>query len=228
MDNNFILHPRPSSIVASLYTLRDLKIDVAILHGPPGCSFKHARLLEIENVHVLTSCMTEDDFVFGAKEKLQKTILESINLFNPKSIAIVGTCTSMIIGEDLKEAISELENKIDPKIKILCIDIHAGYSNNTDGVFAVFKEANKLNIIDVNELERQQKLLISASNLELQFGSASERYLQPHFGDIKYDVAKKIYNLIKDGKKGLCILNAKKETSYMFIDELLAVYETAK
>lgn len=38
-----IIHPRPSSIVASLYTLRDLNVDVAILHGPPGCSFKHAR-----------------------------------------------------------------------------------------------------------------------------------------------------------------------------------------
>ena len=41
-----ILHPRPSSIVAALYTLRDLGADVVILHGPSGCCFKHARLLE--------------------------------------------------------------------------------------------------------------------------------------------------------------------------------------
>ena len=40
------MHPRPSSIVAALYTARDLNVDVAILHGPSGCSFKHARLLE--------------------------------------------------------------------------------------------------------------------------------------------------------------------------------------
>ncbi|KXS41549.1 MAG: methanoproteinis marker 13 metalloprotein, partial [Methanohalophilus sp. T328-1] len=44
--NLSIMHPRPSSIVAALYTLRDLNVEVAILHGPPGCSFKHARLLE--------------------------------------------------------------------------------------------------------------------------------------------------------------------------------------
>ena len=31
-----IIHPRPSSIVAALYTLRDLNVDVAILHGPPA------------------------------------------------------------------------------------------------------------------------------------------------------------------------------------------------
>ena len=29
-----IMHPRPSSIVAALYTLRDLDTDVVILHGP--------------------------------------------------------------------------------------------------------------------------------------------------------------------------------------------------
>ena len=33
-----IIHPRPSSIVAALYTLRDLNVDVAILHGVQGSS----------------------------------------------------------------------------------------------------------------------------------------------------------------------------------------------
>lgn len=225
MNNDNIIHPRPSSIVASLYTLRDLEIDVVILHGPPGCSFKHARLLESENVHVLTSCMTENDFVFGAKEKLKKTVMKSIELFNPKSIAIVGTCTSMIIGEDLKEIVIELKNVLNKKLKILCIEIHAGYSNNTEGVIAVLKEANKLNIIDNKEIDRQIYLLKMATELEIKQGAASEQYIPPSFGDIKYDVAKKIYYLIKEGKKGVCILNAKKETAYMFIDEILSIYD---
>lgn len=112
MNSNYIIHPRPSSIVASLYTLRDLNIDVAILHGPPGCSFKHARLLENDKLHVLTSSMNENDFVFGAKEKLKDTIKKAIELFNPKSIAIVGTCTSMIIGEDLNEIIQEIKKEM--------------------------------------------------------------------------------------------------------------------
>jgi len=46
LQNMTILHPRPSSIVAALYTLRDLGAEVVILHGPSGCCFKHARLLE--------------------------------------------------------------------------------------------------------------------------------------------------------------------------------------
>lgn len=177
MIKNNIIHPRPSSIVAALYTLRDLNIEVAILHGPPGCSFKHARLLESEKMHVLTSCMNENDFVFGAKEKLKKTIIEAINLFNPNSIAIVGTCTSMIIGEDLKESILDLDTKIIVNKKILCIDIHAGYSNNTDGVLAVLKEANKIQIISNKELTRQKYILSEATKLEVEHGAASENYL---------------------------------------------------
>jgi hypothetical protein len=34
MEMEMILHPRPSSIVAALYTLRDLDVDVAVMHGP--------------------------------------------------------------------------------------------------------------------------------------------------------------------------------------------------
>ena len=37
MEDNRIIQPRPSAIVAALYTLRDLDVDVAVLHGPPGC-----------------------------------------------------------------------------------------------------------------------------------------------------------------------------------------------
>ncbi len=225
MESNFIIHPRPSSIVASLYTLRDLRIDVIILHGPPGCSFKHARLLELDNVHVLTSSMNEDDFVFGAKEKLKKTIQKAIILFNPKSIAIVGTCTSMIIGENLEESVTELN--IQEDIKFLFIDIHAGYSNNTYGVIAALKEANKKGMIDNTELKRQEILLNEATLLELQYGAASDMYLEPSYGDLKYKVAIQICNVIKENKKILCILNSKKETTYMFADNILAIHEVS-
>ena len=41
-EEETILHPGPSAIVAALYTLRDLDVEVAVLHGPAGCSFKHS------------------------------------------------------------------------------------------------------------------------------------------------------------------------------------------
>ncbi|MBO4302848.1 Ni-sirohydrochlorin a,c-diamide reductive cyclase catalytic subunit [Methanosarcinaceae archaeon] len=224
MSERMIIHPRPSSIVASLYTLRDLKIDVAILHGPPGCSFKHARLLEEDGIHVLTTAMDENDFVFGAHDKLTATLKKAIELFSPKSMAIVGTCTSMIIGEELSDAAKE----IDTDIPILCVEIHAGQANNTRGVMAVLEPAVRAGLVTPEELKRQEILLKAATDVELKTGAASRDYLGPSRGDLKYKVAAHILELIRNDKRGLLILNAKKETAYMFADELVAVYETAK
>jgi len=64
------IQPRPSSIVAALYTARDLGVDVAILHGPSGCSFKHARLLEEDGMRVLTTSLADNEFIFGGHDRL--------------------------------------------------------------------------------------------------------------------------------------------------------------
>ena len=223
-DEKLIIHPRPSSIVASLYTLRDLNVDVAILHGPPGCSFKHARLLEEDNLHVLTSAMDENDFVFGGREKLMRTIDKAIELFSPKTIALVGTCTSMIIGEELTDSIADVPEGIN----VICIETHAGYANNTDGVISVLEPASVCGMITAEELERQRHLLKEATAVEVRHGAASKGYLEPSRGDIKYKAAEKLLEKIKAGKKIIGILNAKKETAYMFADELIALYETAR
>ena len=82
-----------------------MNADVVILHGPHGCCFRTGRLLENDGVRVVTTAMTENDFIFGASAKLEETLHEVDSMFSPKLVGIVGTCASMIIGEDLKEAI---------------------------------------------------------------------------------------------------------------------------
>lgn len=223
-NEKLIIHPRPSSIVASLYTLRDLNVDVAILHGPPGCSFKHARLLEEDGLRVLTSAMDENDFVFGGREKLERTIEKAIELFSPKTIALVGTCTSMIIGEELADSAVNV-----PKgVNIICVETHAGYANNTDGVICVLGPAAECGMITREELERQRHLLAEATNVEIRHGAASRGYLEPSRGDLKYKAAERLIDVLESGNKVIGILNAKKETAYMFADELIALYETAR
>ena len=80
------MHPRPSPIAASLYTLRDMNVDVIIMHGPNGCCFRTGRLLESDGVRVLTTAMAENDFILGAGEKLEETLIEAYDMFNPKLI----------------------------------------------------------------------------------------------------------------------------------------------
>ena len=67
-----MIHPRPSPIAAALYTLRDLEVDVIIMHGPAGCCFRTGRLLEDEGIRVITTAMNENDFIFGAGDLLKQ------------------------------------------------------------------------------------------------------------------------------------------------------------
>ena len=223
VQNLQIIHPRPSSIVAALYTLRDLGADVVILHGPSGCCFKHARLLEEDGVRVLTTALDEAGFVFGGQKPLTNLLKRARELFNPKLMAVSGTCSSMIIGEDLHQAV--LEANLD--IPVLEVEVHAGYRDNTRGVILTLEAAKDKGIIDEQEFCRQKFLLEKATEVERLHGAASKEYLAPEHGDLKFEAASRLLQLIHDGKRGLNILNAKKETAYMFADITAAVFEVA-
>ncbi len=218
-----ILHPRPSAIVAALYTLRDLDVDVAVMHGPAGCSFKHSRLLEEDGMHVLTSAMNESNFVFGGHDSLVRVLRKAEEMFHPELMGVVGTCSSMIIGEDLHQAVEESG----VGCKVIAVNVHAGYRDNTVGAILTLESAYKLGIISIEEFERQKRMLEAATKLEKEVGAASKSYIPPSKGDSKIDIANRLLELIGKGKKGICILNAKKETVFMFADILRAVNKVA-
>ena len=69
-----IIHPRPNPIVAAMYTLRDLNVDVIVVHGPAGCCFMASRMLEEAGVRVVTSGMREDELIFGGTAPLVETL----------------------------------------------------------------------------------------------------------------------------------------------------------
>ena len=91
------IQPRPSSIVAALYTARDLGCDLAILHGPSGCSFKHARLLEEDGLRVLTTSLADNEFIFGGHEALEHVLQYAEKTFTPTRIAVVGTDRKSVV-----------------------------------------------------------------------------------------------------------------------------------
>ncbi|MTK63579.1 MAG: Ni-sirohydrochlorin a,c-diamide reductive cyclase catalytic subunit [Methanobacterium sp.] len=212
------MHPRPSPIAASLYTLRDMNADVIVLHGPHGCCFRTGRLLENDGVRVVTTSMSENDFIFGASEKLEEVLLKVEELFNPKLVGVVGTCVSMIIGEDMKEAVKNA----DINAQVVTVESHGGLGegDNTEGAIAVLDAAAKEGIISQDEMERQGKMLKKATEIEKTRGMAQGSYIKPSYGDNKVKVANIILNAFKSNKKIAFILNSKKETSYLFADIL--------
>ena len=114
-----VIHPRPSSIVAALYTLRDLEADVVIIHGPSGCCFKHSRLLEEDGIRVITTAMDETNFVFGGDKILARVITRAVELFDPHLLGVIGSCASMIIGEDIHQAVRDAT----PPCSVIEVDI---------------------------------------------------------------------------------------------------------
>ena len=198
-----MMHPRPSPIAASLYTLRDLNADVIVMHGPHGCCFRTGRLLESDGVRVVTN-----DFILGAGEKLQETLQEAYDTFNPKLMGIVGTCASMIIGEDLKEPIENLGLDC----VILPVESHGGFGegDNTEGAIAVLNAAVEYGVIPQEEADRQNEMLRLATHVEKTRGMAQGKYIKPNFGESKEKVAKIIVKAIQEGKKVAFVLNAKK------------------
>lgn len=224
MSKEMILHPRPNTIVAALYTLRDLDADVAVMHGPTGCSFKHSRLLEEDGMHVVTSAMNESNFVFGGHDSLVRVLREAEEMFQPELMGVVGTCSSMIIGEDLPQAVEDSG----VGCKVVAVNVHAGYRDNTIGVILTLESACNAGIISAAEFERQKRMLEAATKLEKEVGAACRSYIPPSKGDSKIDVASRLLTLLEKGKKGVCVLNAKKETAFMFADILRAVNNVAE
>jgi Ni-sirohydrochlorin a,c-diamide reductive cyclase subunit CfbD len=216
------MHPRPSSIVAALYTARDLGVDVAILHGPSGCSFKHARLLEEDGMRVLTTSLADNEFIFGGQKLLEDVLQYAERTFSPKRMAVVGTCVSLIIGEDIESAI--ISSGV--KTPTIAADIHAGFPENIDGVLRTLESAERAGWITPEELARQRFVMAKANEVERLRGAASRAYIEPVRGDLKHVVAGHLVDRARKGKKGVAILNAKKETAYMFVDELIALHET--
>ena len=218
-----IIHPRPSSIVAALYTLRDLETDAVIMHGPSGCCFKHSRLLEEDGIRVVTTAMDETNFVFGGDQVLTKVIRRAVELFNPSLLGVIGSCASMIIGENIHQAVLDAN----PPCPVIEVEIHAGYRDNTYGAIATLKAAADAGVLDPSEYRRQKELLIMATDLEKISGVASKEYIAPSRGDLKYVTAKKLLELLERNKKGVVVLNAKKETAYQFADILIALSAVA-
>jgi len=242
-----VLHPRPNAIAAAMYTLRDLGVEAIILHGPTGCNFKTARMLEDDGVRVFTTAMTEQDYIFGGREKLLDVLKKVTEQFSFKLVGVVGTCASMIIGEDMQGVCEEFRASYDANTKIVVVEVHCGFPDNTVGAIKALEAAFEEGLLDSRELERQKNLLKKATKIEKERGMASLEYIPPSRGDNKERVAREIFKRLwalsyanaadtasdaadageVSDAKVVCVLNAKKELGYIFADVLLAVNEVA-
>jgi putative methanogenesis marker 13 metalloprotein len=215
-----VFHPRPNPIVAAMYTARDMNIDVIVMHGPAGCSFMASRPLENAGVRVVTSSMKDNDLIFGGGPSLEKTLNEAKERFSPKTMAVIGTCASTIIGDDIKAVIGRVD--LGDTI-CFAIDCHGCMDSNTEGAIRALKAGAQAGIIPKEEADRQSKLLKAATALEKKRGMVSRTYLSPAESPTKLSVCKRIVETLSKGGKVAVVMVAKKELAYRFADMFPAV-----
>ena len=219
-----VIHPRPNPIVAAMYTVRDMDVDVIVLHGPAGCSFMASRPLENAGVRVVTSAMKDSDLIFGGTESLVRTLKEVKNKFSPRTVAVVGTCASTIIGDDISAAIK----RADIGCTVFAVDCHGCMAANTDGAIRAMKAGAAAGVIPQAECDRQTALLKAATELEKQRGMAARTYLSPAVSSTKLRVCRRIASALKEGKKVAVVMLAKKELAYRFADMFVAADEARR
>ncbi len=214
-----IIHPRPNPIVAAMYTLRDMDVDVIVEHGPSGCCFMASRPLEDADVRVVTSGMRDNDLIFGGDEPLINTLKQVQEKFHPETVAVVGTCASMIIGEDLGKSIKRAS--IDANV--FPVDCHGCMGDNTRGAIKALEAGRDAGIIDSDECERQISLMKAATRLEKDNGMASKDYIRPAVSPTKMHVCRRIVDTLSKGGKVAVVMDAKKELAFRFADMFEAV-----
>ena len=220
-----VFHPRPNPIVAAMYTARDMNVDVIVMHGPAGCSFMASRPLENAGVRVITSSMKDNDLIFGGGDSLEKALIEAKERFSPKTMAVIGTCASTIIGDDIKAVIGMVDMG---DTNCFAIDCHGCMDNNTEGAIRALKAGAAAGIIPQEECDRQSKLLKAATQLEKKKGMAGRTYLSPAESPTKLSVCRRIVEALSAGKRVAVVMIAKKELAYRFADMFLAVDEARK
>jgi putative methanogenesis marker 13 metalloprotein len=220
-----VYHPRPNPIVAAMYTARDMNVDVIVMHGPAGCSFMASRPLENAGVRVMTSSMNDNDLIFGGGPSLERTLREAKERFDPKSIAVIGTCASTIIGDDISATIGRVDMG---DTKCFAIDCHGCMESNTEGAIRALKAGAKAGLIPKEEAERQTALLKAATALERKKGMAGRTYLSPAESPTKLAVCKRIKEVLSANGKVAVVMVAKKELAYRFADMFEAVDSARK
>lgn len=219
-----VIHPRPNPIVAAMYTLRDMDVDVIVEHGPSGCCFMASRPLEEADVRIVTSGMRDNDLIFGADEPLVNTLKQVEERFHPKTVAVVGTCASMIIGEDLGKSI----RRAGIDANVFPVDCHGCMGDNTRGAIKALEAGRDAGLIDSGECDRQISLMKAATRLEKNVGMASRDYIQPAVSPTKMHVCRRIMDVLSSGGRVAVVMDAKKELAYRFADMFEAVDRARK
>lgn len=108
------------SLTGAWRCLQALKNDTAIIvHGAIGCNNEFKLDYKPGLAATYNTNLNEIDIINGGEEKLRATIKFVDSHYKPKLIAVLGTCASELIGDDVDGIIDDLSKQIKSKIFVL-------------------------------------------------------------------------------------------------------------
>ena len=124
------------SLFGTLRYFSGIKDTVCLIHGPQGCTFFSRNAVYHLNGYnrsgafiprIFSTSFSEDDVIFGGREKLMLAIDDIVEDYHPKCIFIFSCCVSEITGEDV-DGIARLQSE---KYGIRIIVLHsAGFKGD--------------------------------------------------------------------------------------------------
>ncbi len=159
-----------------------IKGALPLIHGPVGCFYHIRYLLSLRSgspVQILSSEMDQNDVVFGAEKKLRKKIIEADEKYSPRLIAVLSSCASSIIGENIDQVIEEVKNDI--KADIIFINSGGFEGTQIEG----YKECLTvlIGLMDEPDVKKDSVNLIG-----LYRGGFDLKILKNYFKRLKIDV----------------------------------------
>jgi len=132
MDNSFNQCGDCSAQRATL-PIAQILDSVLINHAPIGCAGDFSifngqyrrglryREMDVHNINAISTNLGVSDTVYGGAAKLEAAIRKAQDMYHPKAIFVTTSCASGIIGDDIEDIISSMEEEIGtPIIPIYC------------------------------------------------------------------------------------------------------------
>jgi light-independent protochlorophyllide reductase B subunit len=119
-------------LFGAIKAVSTLKNTIILVHGPKGCVYHINYILGMRGdrpSEIYSTCLEEDDVIFGAEDRLENAINELDTIHSPDLIIVFSCCATSIIGEDVAAAV----NASHARAKVIGIDTGGFEGDHTSG-----------------------------------------------------------------------------------------------
>ena len=106
-----------------------IKDSYALMVGPTVCLYNAKLMINLRSLtseprpdNLLLLPISQEDVIFGAREKVRQGIIEADRQYHPKVLFVVTTCVQEIIGEDFDLFVEEVRPEVNATLLVVHTD----------------------------------------------------------------------------------------------------------